>query len=73
MSHDYFRDYLESFNMPDHITDGPTDPDDRPEYSDEEVWDALTQNDFDGLIEILYQFSRTMDELKDYPFARKQA
>ncbi len=54
--------------MPDHITDGPMDPDDRPEV-DEEIRDSLEID----LVEILYGIARTMDELKDYPFARKQA
>jgi hypothetical protein len=55
--------------MPCHITDLP-DPDD--EYSDEEVWDALTQDDFAGLVEILYSMGKRMDELKDYPYVKKQ-
>ena len=59
--------------MPCNISDGPTDPDDRPEYSDEEVWDALNQNDLTSVFEILYGIGKTMDELKDYPYVKKQA
>ena len=54
--------------MHDSITDGPTDPDDRPEV-DEEIRDSLEN---DALLEILYGIGKTMDELKDYPYVKKQ-
>ena len=37
-----------------HITDGPSDPEDRPEHEDEEVRDATTQEPFpNGLVEVM--------------------
>ena len=58
-----------------HITDGPSDPEDRPEHEDEEVGDALTQDDSLRIRqrEILKSITRTVDQLKHLPCARKQA
>lgn len=60
-------------HMPCSVTDQLT-PDDIPEHEDEEVRDALTQDDSLRNLqrEILMDIGRSVDQLKDLPFARKQ-